>query len=533
MLSHFAWFKGSIVNEREHLSVVSRSGRWPIVFLLAGLIVGCQRTEESTRPSEPTTANRVLSPAVESAIETFCGDCHRMPLPSSFPKSAWRDEVQRGFDFYYASRRTDLEVPVQADVHHYFVSRAPQELQLPAAAPLDAEWVSRYRQVEISLPDAPNPAVSFIGIGDLGESMGRGLVLSDMRLGGVYFVPIDSGGQTGSPRRLAKLDHPAAIRIADWDRDGLPDLVVADLGSFLPEDHDRGRVVWLQQREDAPGEFHPHTLQAGLGRVASVEIADLDGDGWEDLLVAEFGWQTTGSIFWLQRAPSGDPLEGLVKRPLDPREGSIHLPVADLNGDGAPDFVALISQHYEQIQFMINDGRGRFSVETIYEAPCPSYGSSGIDLVDLNGNGRLDILYTNGDSFDSFILKPFHGVKWFENRGDGSFVKHDVGSLPGAHRALAGDLDGDGSLEIVAGSFIPRRLLVEQRQAGAEALVVWKRDQDGQYTKHVLSKGDCVHAALHLADLDGDGRDDLIVGRFDETESPGPAVTIWYSRPAP
>lgn len=483
--------------------------------------------------AQVASASRVLTPEVEMNIETFCGDCHRMPKPSSFPQSAWLDEVRRGFDFYYASGRSDMTVPIQADVHQYFVSRAPEKLDLPAPQPIDATWADQFDRQDFTIPENANPAISFIDVVDLGSPLGRGIVFSDMSAGGIYFAAIQPDGSITDPSRLGQLDHPAVIRVCDWDRDGLQDLMVAELGSFLPEDHALGKVIWLKQSADKLGNFEAQTLVAGVGRVASVEIADLDRDGNDDLLVAEFGWQTTGSIFWLKRGVTGDFQEGLSKIHLDPRQGTIHVPVADLNGDGAPDFVALISQHYERLELMINDGTGRFRIESIYDAPCPSYGSSGIELVDINGDGTTDILYTNGDSFDSFVLKPFHGVKWFENRGDLSFVPHEVGVLPGAHRALAGDLDGDGQLEIVAGAFVPQRLVRDQRLNEAEALVAWKRNEMGEFDRHVLANGNCIHAALELSDLDGDGHQDLVVGHFRDRELPGPAISVWYSRLKP
>jgi hypothetical protein len=512
------------------MSVSATTGCW---FSMKGDADGDSSSRAETRE---------LPPSVVANIEAFCSNCHAMPDPASFPRDAWPDEVLKGFGFYYASGRTDLKEPVVADVQAFYVARAPENYQLPGPAPIDAEWRGRYRQIDVPLTDASgetiaNAAVSFIDIVDLGDPLGRGILVSDMRHGGIHFVSLAPRADSprselvGQARLLGRVTNPAAVRVVDWDADGLKDLVVADLGSFLPGDHDKGRVVWFRQRNDAPGEFEPHDLIAGIGRVASVEIADFDGDGLQDLLVAEFGWQTTGSIFWLKRSASNHPTEGLVKEVIDSRAGTIHVPVADINGDGAPDFVALISQHHERIEAMINDGSGNFRSELIHAAQGPTYGSSGIELVDLNGDGKWDVLATNGDAFDSFTLKPFHGVRWFENRGAFPFQPHEVGLLPGAHRAEAGDLDGDGKLEIVGASFIPRELLNEHRKLGAEAIVVWKAMPDGGFRKHVLATQDCIHATIKIADLDGDGRDEILAGHFrDAAGSDGPAMTIWSSQ---
>ena len=103
----------------------------------------------------------------------------------------------------------------------------------------------------------------------------------------------------------------------------------------------------------------------------------------------------------------------------------------------------------------LNVGGGRFRREVIYDAPHPAFGSSGIQLVDLDGDGDRDVLMTNGDSLDSRLLRPDHGVRWLENRGRYPFRHHHLASLYGAHRAVAADLDGDGDLDIVAASFLP------------------------------------------------------------------------------
>lgn len=517
------------------LTQSSRAGLWmTLLIATAAGLAGCReggKERQSALPSAEPTRGARLSSEVEAAVVTFCGDCHPLPDPTSFPREAWHEEVRRGYDFYYASGRTDLTVPVQAETHQYFASRAPEKLQLAEPDPIDSEWVGRFYQHDITIPGVENAAVSYTAVVDLGDPLGRGIAFSDMRGGGVYFTPLSTEGEIGTPRRIGRAENPAVIRVSDWDQDGHLDLLVADLGSFLPEDHGRGSVVWFRQLGESPGEFQQQTLYDRIGRVASIEVADFNGDGLDDLLVAEFGWQETGSIFWLQRGDDGDPREGLVKHSIDDRSGTIHLPVVDFNGNGSLDFVALISQHHERIEAMINDGTGEFHRELIYAAPGPSFGSSGIELVDLTGNGRLDVLYTNGDSFDSFVLKPSHGVRWLENQGTYPFRVHELGPMPGAHRAVTGDLDGDGQQEIVAGAFIPQELMRAQRQGGVEALVVWKRAGNHRYRKHVLSRGDGLHATLSVNDLNGNGRDDLVIGHFREGgTAAGPALTVWMTR---
>src|SRR5262249_48746454 len=156
-----------------------------------------------------------------------------------------------------------------------------------------------------------------------------------------------------------------------------------------------------------------------------------------------FGWNHTGEIRFLENQTTDWNTPKFVARVVDKRHGSIHVPVIDLNGDGKPDFVALISQEHETIVAFLNDGNGNFTPKPLYTAPHPAYGSSGIQLVDLNGDGRVDILYTNGDTGDKpYVLKPYHGVQWLENQGDLRFEHHFITPLYGAMRAVAADFTG-------------------------------------------------------------------------------------------
>ncbi|MSR58486.1 MAG: VCBS repeat-containing protein [Planctomycetaceae bacterium] len=466
--------------------------------------------------------------AVRSQVTVFCGNCHAVPSPDGFPKDAWHEEVSKGFDFYTQSGRTDLEPPPLERVVTYFRSQAPEKIDIPPARddPAPSGVLFRAGSSKVNVESVHNgSAIASLRWDRLSFGDRPVLLACDMGSGDI---------RAGRPNRneitfksLARLDNPVHAVPVDLDADGRLDLVVADLGSRLPADHANGRVVWLRRTEgDA---FEVIVIQGGLGRVADVEPGDFDGDGDLDLIVAEFGWHKTGRIVLLENKTIAGRTAQFELHVVDSRPGTIHVPVADLNGDGRLDFVALISQEHETIEAFLNEGDNRFRREPIFAAGEPAFGSSGIELIDLDQDGDIDVLYTNGDTFDSFYLKPYHGIRWLENQGDGSFATHHLAAMPGVHRAVAGDLDGDGDLDIAACALIPRKLFGQQSGSDFDALLWLEQIAPGKFARHSLQRADCHFAALVLGDFDDDGRLDIAVGGFGNASTSLPEATVWWN----
>jgi FG-GAP-like repeat len=336
---------------------------------------------------------------------------------------------------------------------------------------------------------------------------------------------------------LARVPHPCHAEVVDLDGDGIKDLLVANLGSFSPTDLRVGSVVWL--RGTPGGGFTPVTLLEGVGRVADVQAADFNGDGKLDLVVAVFGWRDTGEVLYLENQTTDWSRPRFVPQVVDARHGAIHVPVGDLNGDGRPDFVALLSQEHETVVAFLNEGGGRFRKETIYTAPHPAVGSTGIQLVDLDGDGDLDVLLTTGDLEPELLLLPYHGVHWLENKGRFPFEHHLLASLYGAHRAVAADFDGDGDLDVVAVSYLPAEGFADRRRRlGLDAVILLEQTERGRFVRHSLERVTCDHAACAAGDVYGDGKVHLVTGNFcisTDPRYPLPEVlTIWKNlgRPA-
>ena len=486
----------------------------PLLTMVAVLLTlfGCGAKKEAPISS---VASSGLPKTTEPQVRAFCGDCHQFPRPDSFPKERWYEEVRRGYDFYYKSGRTDLKPPVQQEVVDYFRERAPtrlgsfrEESRPLRQSPLRFEMhplVIRGQGAE------EVPAISFLDGLRSPDEPGQ-LRISDMRSGSVLF----SSFSGASVRPLVHpCRHPTAVRDCDLNGNGIADLVICDLGSFLPEDHDRGRLIWLPDGT-RDNQAVPQTLLQNVGRVADVRVVDFDNDGDEDLVVAEFGWHRTGGIhlLWNERSAAG--VQTFRGELIDRRSGTIHVPTADLDGDGRCDFVAVISQEHETVVAFLNRSHG-FEKTVIYAAPDPSYGSSGIELTDLDRDGDIDVLYTNGDTFDSFVLKPYHGLLWLENKGQFPFMAHLLTTMPGIHRALPADLDGDGDLDIVASAMVPHSLLSAQSDAGGLDALIWlEHTDDGQFHRHAIPATAPVYVAMTVTDLDNDQDLDIIVGCFYE-----------------
>lgn len=481
-------------------------------------VVGWFVSNRDSAPSKPGSVREgsvaAETPAIKEQVATFCGHCHVTPPPDSFPRSAWNVEVAQGYGFYGSSGLT-LAVPNQAEVVDYYETNAPD--QWPRWTHPEGETPSpiAFERLPFGHPRSPvSPAASNIRFVNLSDNKTLDVLVCDMRHG--LLISYQPARPDSAPRVLCDMLHnPAHAEVVDLDGDGRKDILVADLGSFGPSDKTLGSVVWL--RGTADGGFTPMPLAWGLGRVADVQAADFDGDGDLDLIAAVFGWHAVGEVLYLENRTVDYAKPVFIPRRIDARHGSIHVPIADLNGDGRPDFVALLSQEHESIVAFLNQGGGKFTPQTLYRAPHPAFGSSGIELVDLDRDGDLDILYTNGDVLDGKpILRPDHGVRWLENRGGLIFTDHHLTSLPGASRAKAADMDGDGDLDIVATSFLPGDFYRPLRNGmGLDSLILLEQTLPGQFVRHPLETARNDHASLDLGDFDGDGKVDIATGLFE------------------
>ena len=505
--------------------------------ILVAVVPLCSGCTGDTKESSTTVGNKQTSvvshdstvaataePELTQQIKVFCGGCHAVPLPDSFPKQAWHDEVRRGFGFYYESGRKDLVPPLQASVVSWYQQRAPERLAEPEQMEARTSQLDfQLRFIDVSI-DSPNlTAVSALRWANLELSPSR-IWISDMKRGVVVDCDLNEPANAQSFRIGA---NPAGTCSVDLDENGSPDLVVADLGGLTSEDHSRGQVLWLPDEGRKESGSAPRIILDSIGRAADVQPADFDNDGDQDLVVAEFGWHKTGGIHVVYNDLNAPGERTFRDLKVDSRAGTIHVPVTDLDGDGRLDFVALISQENEVIEAFLNRESG-FEKVQIYAAPDPSYGSSGIELTDFDHDGDTDVLYTVGDTFDSYLIKPYHGIWLLRNDGQMKFEPQHIAAMPGVMRAVSADLDGDGDNDIIAAALLPLKSLRGTTPTELQALIWMEQTAAGQFERHVIERGLPIYVSLLVSDVDGDSDLDIVAGCYHEERADPPSLLHVY-----
>jgi hypothetical protein len=189
--------------------------------------------------------------------------------------------------------------------------------------------------------------------------------------------------------------------------------------------------------------------------------------------------------------------------------GAICSRIADWDGDGKKDILTLFAQNKESIVFFKNTGSGYQETATLLET-MPVYGSNSFDLADMNGDGKLDIIYTCGDNADySVILKDYHGVYVYLNQGNNQVKQGYFYPIHGCFKAVARDFDLDGDQDIITVSFFADFLSQHEEAA------VYLENNKMDFKPFALPGYDIGRwLTMDAADVDGDGDQDLVFGNL-------------------
>ncbi len=291
----------------------------------------------------------------------------------------------------------------------------------------------------------------------------------------------DGLGAFGAERTVTREDGVSGpIVAADFDGDGDTDVVATA--------NYRGALA-LFMNLDGKGTFGPRVMVAPLrGEEIGLAAADIDGDGDQDLLVAEY---TSGLYLWFENTDSRGAF-GPAKQ-IDAVAGALTILPADVDGDGDIDVVTLPYARGEIAWYENLDGKGTFGPRVSISAG--GYGN-GVRVGDIDGDGDLDVLAweRNGGK-----------IAWFPNEdGRGTFgPPHAIASdLYDLVSVDLGDFDGDHDLDVFfASAYLGK--------------VGWLPNTDGSGafgSAHLIGAQSSGIGMAIVADIDKDGGPDVLMG---------------------
>ena len=325
--------------------------------------------------------------------------------------------------------------------------------------------------------------------------------------------------------------------VTDLNRDQKPDVIGVTTG--LDE------LRWYEN----PG-WQPHVIASGLNRTINLAAADLDGDGIPELAIAhEFGTSHERSLGVLSLlSHQGDPTQPWSVREIDRTPTAHRVRWADIEGNGrkvlvnsplvgpgavAPDYrdaVPIFWYRPDDWSRQVLTDSEEGVVHGILAAPWDgadrdavlSAGFLGVHVhrfVDgqwirtavtsgdpaewpLSGSSEVELGRLGNRTFMTTI-EPWHGgqvVVYREDDGAWDRLVVDT-AIDSGHTIATGDFDGDGQDEVVAGD-----------RGDTRSVYLYSAvDADGEaWSRHVVDDGDIAASGCAVADLDADGRLDIV-----------------------
>ncbi|MFN3753988.1 T9SS type A sorting domain-containing protein [Flavobacterium sp.] len=349
------------------------------------------------------------------------------------------------------------------------------------------------------------------------------------------FLCINLDGQgTFAPFQVVKtVDQASFVKHIDMDNDGDKDLMFSRNGS-------NGFFIGYYENINQPTNYVTlRTIYQASNVSNSIKVADLDNNGFPDIFL-----RFDTGIGWIKN--NGNASFSPIAFYSTSNNYFYHFDLGDIDNDGDLDLVGNVENnvYVKKLIYKLNDGLGNFGADQNIRQNLTEI--KAIKLGDLDNDNRLDLIVAIRNNNSS---EYFGDINWYKNSATLTFTNttavdtnvrmisqfdvfdlnndgyKDIASFSNSHRtttyqnsgaatfgapkypaaanlsasaAMAGDIDGDGDIDLVTSSL-------------GEGKIYWYKNTNNIYSNQIMVSHDAANAKkVALADIDGDGHLDIV-----------------------